>query len=72
MRRREPNRTSQVDSGMATNKPVGDNARIGAVKKRSQAFNPDNQRWTKRDAESGKFMDQKADPKPFKGVRKES
>lgn len=27
--------------------------------------------WTKRDADSGKFMDQKEDGKPFKGVRKE-
>ena len=27
--------------------------------------------WTKRDDKSGKFMDVKADPKPFKGVRKE-
>ncbi|MCF3650542.1 hypothetical protein [Synoicihabitans lomoniglobus] len=57
---------------MATNKPTGDNARVGAVRKRSQTLNPTNDRWTKRDAESGKFMDQKADAKPFKGVRKES
>lgn len=56
---------------MATNKPVGDNARVGAVRNRSQVKNPSNQRWTKRDADSGKFMDQKADDKPFKGVRKE-
>jgi hypothetical protein len=28
-------------------------------------------KWTKRDDKSGKFMDQKADKKPFKGVRKE-
>lgn len=27
--------------------------------------------WTKRDVEMGKFMDQKADKKPFKGIRKE-
>ncbi|WP_221031583.1 hypothetical protein [Actomonas aquatica] len=56
---------------MATNKPVGDNARVGAVRKRSQTHNPSNDRWTKRDAETGQFMDQKADDKPFKGVRKE-
>jgi hypothetical protein len=27
--------------------------------------------WTKRGDKSGKFMDVKVDPKPFKGVRKE-
>ncbi|GAB5558419.1 MAG: hypothetical protein SynsKO_00660 [Synoicihabitans sp.] len=57
---------------MATNKPIGDGARVGAVRKRSQVKNPSNQRWVKRDAESGKFMDQKADKAPFKGVRKEN
>ncbi len=56
---------------MATNKPVGDSARVGAVRNRSQTYNPSTERWTKRDADSGKFMDQKADEKPFKGVRKE-
>jgi hypothetical protein len=38
---------------------------------RSQVFNPVTQRWTKRDTETGRFMDQKTDGKPFKGVRKE-
>jgi hypothetical protein len=28
-------------------------------------------RWVKRDRETGKFLDQKADPRPFKGVRRE-
>ncbi|MCU7937095.1 MAG: hypothetical protein KZQ99_19865 [Candidatus Thiodiazotropha sp. (ex Dulcina madagascariensis)] len=56
---------------MATNPPSGDGHRNGAVRKRSQTFNPVNERWTKRDADSGKFVDQKADGKPFKGVRKE-
>jgi hypothetical protein len=37
----------------------------------SQVFNPKTRGWTKRDAETGKFMDRKADAKPFKGVRKE-
>lgn len=53
---------------MATNGPKG-GGRKGAVKKRDQVDNPKNQRWTKRD-EKKKFMDQKADKKPFKGVRK--
>lgn len=56
---------------MAKNKPVGDGARVGAVRARSQVFNPQNQIWTKRDAVTGRFMDQKADPDPFKGIRKE-
>jgi hypothetical protein len=56
---------------MATNPPTGDGRRIGAIRKRSQVFNPTNKRWTKRDTETGLFLDQKADDKPFKGVRKE-
>ncbi len=57
---------------MATNKPYGDGARKGAVRDRSQIRNPKNNRWTKRDADTGRFMDQKADNRPFKGVRKEN
>lgn len=56
---------------MATNPPSGDGHRHGAVRKRSQVYNPQNDRWTKRDKETGRFIDQKADDKPFKGVRKE-
>lgn len=56
---------------MARNAPLGDSARVGAVRQRSQAFNPVQQVWTKRDAATGRFMDQKADGVPFKGVRKE-
>jgi hypothetical protein len=56
---------------MAKNKTPGDDMRVGAVKKRSQTPNPITGTWTKRDAKSGKFMDVKADPKPFVGVRKE-
>jgi len=56
---------------MAVNEPKGDNARRGAVRSRSQVLNPKTERWVKRDSESGKFLDQKSDKKPFKGVRKE-
>ncbi|MCK9293523.1 MAG: hypothetical protein M0P70_00435 [Desulfobulbaceae bacterium] len=56
---------------MATNPPSGDGHRNGAVRKRSQVYNPQNNRWTKREKDSGRFMDQKSDDKPFKGVRKE-
>ena len=56
---------------MAKNPPAGDGHRKGAVRERSQTFNPRTGHWVKRDTDSGKFMDQKADDKPFKGVRKE-
>lgn len=56
---------------MAKNKPYGDNARKGMVKDRSQAFNPKTKTWTKRDSDTGRFMDGKQDGTPFKGVRKE-
>jgi|TARA_R110002096_G_scaffold116853_1_gene253216 hypothetical protein len=56
---------------MATNKPVGDNARIGAVKQRSQVLNPKTNLYVKRDTETGKFMDVKTSGGKFKGVRKE-
>lgn len=57
---------------MAKNPPKGDGHRIGAVKDRSQVYNPQNDKWVKRDSETGKFMDVKQDGKPFKGVRKEN
>lgn len=56
---------------MATNPPKGDGHRNGAVKDRSQTYNPSNDRWVKRDSDTGRFMDQKVDNKPFKGVTKE-
>lgn len=43
----------------------------GVVRDRSQVHNPHNDRWIKRDADTGRFIDQKADKEPFKGVRKE-
>tara|TARA_R110002111_G_scaffold156492_4_gene223193 strand:+ start:1377 stop:1550 length:174 start_codon:yes stop_codon:yes gene_type:complete len=56
---------------MATNKPVGDNARKGAVKKRSQVLNPKTNLFVKRDTETGRFMDVKTSGGKFKGVTKE-
>lgn len=55
---------------MAKNPPKGPGRR-GAVTGRTQTFNPRTQRWTKRDTGTGRFMDQKSDRKPFKGVRRE-
>lgn len=56
---------------MATNKPYGDGARKGAVKKRTQVYNPQNDRFIKRNTENGQFMDVKSDGSKFKGVTME-
>ena len=57
---------------MATNKPAGDNARKGAVRKRSQLRTSlkGQKTYTKRSKVSGRFLDQKKAPakKKFKGV----
>lgn len=55
---------------MATNPPKGDGRRYGAVKGRSQTRAPSGH-WVKRDSDTGRFIDQKADNTPFKGVTKE-
>lgn len=52
-------------------KNTGKDYRHGEVRDRSQVHNPKNDRWVKRDAETGEFMDVRDDEKPFKGVRKE-
>lgn len=56
---------------MATNPPKDDGHRHGAVRDRSQVKNPVNENWIKRDTDTGRFIDQKSDGTPFKGVRKE-
>jgi hypothetical protein len=58
---------------MAVNKPVGDNARKGAVKKRTQLKTKlqGKPAWTKRDKTTGEFMAVKKGEKKFKGVRRE-
>jgi hypothetical protein len=50
---------------MATNKPTGDNARKGAVKKRSQTKTTMGgaTTWTKRSKDSGEFLAIKKDKK---------
>jgi hypothetical protein len=65
--------------GMAVNKPVGDKARKGAVKKRSQFKNTlaGATARTKRSKTSGEFMavkkpaKKKTAARKFKGVRRE-
>lgn len=56
---------------MAKNGKSGDGYRNGAVRERSQTYNPKTEQWVKRDANTGRFMDVKQDGTPFKGVTKE-
>ncbi|MGB9364821.1 MAG: hypothetical protein WCE79_02290 [Xanthobacteraceae bacterium] len=58
---------------MAVNKPVRDNARKGAVRKRSQLETKmqGEEHWTKRSQKTGRFMNVKKSAKKFKGVRRE-
>ena len=58
---------------MAVNKPVGDSARRGAVRKRSQRKSKSMGKpaWTKRSRNSGEFMAVKKSKKKFKGVLRE-
>lgn len=54
-------------------KNTGENYRKGAVKERSQTYNPKTDSWVKRDSATGRFMDNKTSSnQPFKGVRKEN
>jgi putative protein kinase ArgK-like GTPase of G3E family len=59
----------EQEDTMAVNKPVGDNARKGALKKRTQLKNPLPKASTKRDKKAGQFMAVKKSAKKFKGVR---
>jgi hypothetical protein len=56
---------------MATTPPKGDGHRNGAVKDRSQTYNPKTEQFVKRDSDSGRFLDVKQDGNKFKGVRRE-
>ncbi len=57
---------------MAKNKPLGDNARVGAVRRRTQTFNGKTGLYVKRDRETGRFIDVKATGGKFKGVTREN
>lgn len=52
-------------------KNTGMDYRKGSVNDRTQVQNPQNNNWTKRNTDNGRFMDQKTDGSPFKGVAKE-
>ena len=62
----------QREDGVAVNKPVGDRARKGAVKKRSQlkARLGGAAAWTKRSKKSGEFMAVKKPAKRTKAAKK--
>jgi len=51
-------------------KATGEGYLRGAIRGRSQVRSP-NGTWTKRDTQTGRFLDGKKDGTPFKGVRKE-
>jgi len=53
-------------------KNTGNNHRNGSVKDRTQVKNPKTDNWVKRDTDTGQFIDQKSDGKPFKGVAQET
>ncbi len=57
---------------MATNKPTGDNARKGAVRRRSQTKTTMGgaTTWTKRDTASGEFLAVKKAPKKTATAKK--
>ena len=56
---------------MATNPPKGDGPRHRSIRERSQAYNPKTERWVKRDFGTRRFIDQKANQTPLKGVRRD-
>lgn len=51
-------------------KNTGKGSRQGQVKGREQFLNPQNERWTKTDTDTGKIIDVKSGRSPFKGVKK--
>jgi len=59
---------TEQEMNMAKN--TGENTRKGAVKNKDQSLNPKTEKWTERNATSGKFTNVKSDGTPFKGVTK--
>lgn len=60
-----------VFPGAVMAKNTGKDYRVGSVDNRSQVRNPRTQQWVKRDDETGRFVGQKGDGTPYKGVAKE-
>ncbi len=55
---------------MAKNESKG-RGRVGRITRRTQVLNPHNKRWVERDAMTGRFLNVKADKKPFKDITTE-
>lgn len=51
-------------------KNTGKKTRTGAVKNRSQTYNPKTKKFVKRDTKTGRIIS--CSDKPYKGVRKDS
>jgi hypothetical protein len=62
-------RAELAEREMARN--TGEGFRRGSVNNRTQVFNPRTETWTKRDPDTGRFMQGKEDGSPFKGAAKE-
>jgi hypothetical protein len=50
-------------------KNTGHSSRVGAVKERVQAKNPVTDRYVKIDTSTGRIVDQKKSPGPYKGIK---
>jgi len=50
-------------------KNTGQSSRIGAVKERAQVKNPVTGRYVKIDTSTGRIVDQKKSPGPYKGIK---
>jgi hypothetical protein len=59
---------------MAANKPMDDNGRKGALRKRSQLTTKmaGEEHWTKRSRSAGRFLDVKQDGGEFRGASRET
>lgn len=64
-----PGKVPQPKETTPMAKNTGAGHRRGAVRNRSQVQTPTG--WVKRDTDTGRFLDRKTDPQPFKGVRRE-
>jgi hypothetical protein len=50
-------------------KNTGQSSRMGAIKERVQAKNPITNRYVKIDTTTGRIVDQKKTPGPYKGIK---
>lgn len=55
--------------GFEMGKNTGQSSRSGAVKSRAQTMNPVTNRYVKIDTDTGRIVDQKKSPGPYKGIK---